>query len=92
MKPANSDKPIVVVIPCPDCGATGLYHGYVETPGVAVPCWTCKGSAEKIVTLKPFKGRQTRTDIQTVLYRRDSGDITITYEQFLAGDIPPDEK
>lgn len=88
----NLDKPVKVIIDCPSCGATGLYSGMAEGRGRAVKCWDCKGTGGKTIVIQSFKGRKTRDDIQTVIYRRKSGKQTRTYQQFLDGDEPPEEE
>jgi hypothetical protein len=56
---------MTVIVDCPECKATGLYHGYSEPSGVAVVCTKCKGSGG--IPMPKFTRRKYREDIGYVL-------------------------
>ncbi len=87
---------IAIEIDCPDCGGSGVYHGFAEPPFVGVVCLTCKGKGAKTVFITPFTVRKLREDIRTVRQSRGSFIGTgvgptggeVTYEEFLNGKMP----
>lgn len=83
---------VEVVVECTACGATGLYKGCAESPGVGVVCWGCDGTGRKTLIYKPFAGRIQRSDIQTVHLRVESGGSPVSYAAFLAGIMPTTTK
>jgi len=74
-----------VDIECRSCEGSGLYSGMCEPKGVAVICYTCKGSGCEKFLYKPFIKRKPRTDITTV---RRSTESTISYQRFQQGVMP----
>jgi hypothetical protein len=72
---------IKVEVACEACRATGLYKGFTEPKGVAVICLRCGGSGGRVLHLVPFKGRQVRSDVATVMYSGGS---------FIGASIGPD--
>lgn len=87
---------VTIEVRCPDCGGTGVYHGFAEPEGVGVVCLGCGGSGAKKLTYTPFTGRERRNGIKVV--RRSRGTFiatgvgpngsSVTYEEFLNGKMP----
>lgn len=89
--PANAEQSVFVEVDCTSCDGTGIYCGVAERFGEGVPCHTCGSTGKRLVEIKPFR-RKIHRSVDTILYRRKSGNVRITYEEFLAGEIPPDEE
>lgn len=74
---------------CDSCGGTGLYQGFMEGPGRAVVCISCRGTGCNVVSLKPFEGRKRKKGVEKV--RLGSGlivdcpgeSVWFSYEEFL---------
>lgn len=76
----NGESNNHVVMQCPECSGTGLYHGFMERRGEFVVCNRCKGTGKTELVFMPFEGRRECTDIKTV--KLPDG-TTITYDEFL---------
>lgn len=85
-------------VECSSCGGTGVYAGSAEQNGVAVVCSTCKGTGGVDKEFVLFASRQRREGVKTVALRNhgvvlapglDQGEIS--YEAFLAGEMPTDD-
>lgn len=87
---------------CPDCHGTGIFSGYCEKKGEGIICLRCDGSGKVLKRrllaaqvpssiIKPFTGRLKRDGIERVFRRARDGKPgpTITYQEFLAGKMPP---
>ena len=53
-------------IECPSCSGTGLYSGFAEPQGVAVPCSQCKGKGHAMGGNKVFTKKKKAQGIHTV--------------------------
>lgn len=81
---AKTDK---VLIECGECKGTGIYVGGAEAKGEAVICFRCQGTGSLSATR--FTERKTfPSGIHRV--RWPSGTQTISYKDFLAGQMPPE--
>lgn len=84
-----------VEVECPNCGGTGIYHGFAEPEGVGVICINCIGTGMTTIHYVSFTGRKTRTGIEWVQYSRRSivagiglARSSISYRDFLDGKLP----
>lgn len=57
-----------VNVECPDCGATGLYSGFMEAPGDFVVCTACAGRGWVAYRVRPFTRRNGRRGVKRVRY------------------------
>lgn len=84
---------------CTACEGTGVYIGFAEKEGASVVCSCCRGKGWVMKSYTPFTERRMREGVKTVASRNqgivlapgiDHGEIT--YEEFLAGKMPSDDK
>ena len=87
---------------CGSCGATGIYRGFAEPPGVGVICGHCGGvgfnekDASAVAPKNIVEGRKRCDDVRRVHWSRGAAFATgvgptrhsVSYEEFLAGKLP----
>ncbi len=93
---SNPAEIVEVEIECPACNASGLCRKINTPVGIAEVCRKCEGSGKTLIKYVPFTGRKEVSGIMVVC--RDSYNIPltvrtgaedITYAEFLAGKLPP---
>jgi hypothetical protein len=85
----------VVKAECESCGGTGVYCGFMESPGTAVVCLTCSGTGCERIRYRPFVRRRRRKNVKTVyvsvgklIVCGGPRGTPVPYKDFLKGKLP----
>lgn len=71
---------------CDECEGTGVYRDPSYAEGVGTVCGPCKGSGKITTLYVAFSERRTREDVTSV--QSADGSDSVSYEEFLRGNLP----